>query len=182
MEIIDFNGIPCQVRRRNSRRVRIAFHGGRLRVVLPRCLDPLPIIERHKKWIVEKHAWYQQQRRLAVQLELSRRSGDVYLRLVQDLVARYSGVLGVRPAAIRFRKMKSKWGSCSFKGEITLNTWLQALPETLVAFIVFHELAHLQVRNHGPLFKAMIRREFSDFRDLNKKLQLYSLKILQQSP
>jgi hypothetical protein len=182
METLDFEGIPCQVRRRNGRRVRIAFHGGQLRVLLPRCVDPLPIIEQHKQWIVEKHAWYQQQRRLAGQLELNRRSGDVYLRLVQDLVARYAGVLGVRPTAIRFRKMKSKWGSCSSKGEITLNTWLHVLPETLVAFIVFHELAHLQVRNHGPLFKALIRSEFSDFRDLDKKLKLYSLKILQESP
>ena len=90
----------------------------------------------------------------------------------------YAGVLGVKPAGIGFRRMKSKWGSCSAKGKVNLNTWLQALPDELVAFIVFHELAHLKVRNHGPEFKALIRSEFPDYRDLDKQLKLYSLKIL----
>jgi hypothetical protein len=74
--------------------------------------------------------------------------------------------------------MTSKWGSCSSKGKISLNTWLRVLPDELVAFIVFHELAHLRVRNHGPSFKALIRSEFPDFRDLDQKLKLYGLKIL----
>jgi hypothetical protein len=74
--------------------------------------------------------------------------------------------------------MKSKWGSCSSIGKISLNTWLQALPDDLVAYVVFHELAHLKVRNHGPAFKALIRAEFPDYRSLDKKLKLYGLKIL----
>jgi hypothetical protein len=94
------------------------------------------------------------------------------------LSGRYNERLGVKPSAISFRKMRSKWGSCSSKGKVSLNAWLQALPDELVAFIVFHELAHLKVRNHGPDFKALIAGEFPDFRDLNKKLRLFSLKIL----
>jgi predicted metal-dependent hydrolase len=74
--------------------------------------------------------------------------------------------------------MKSKWGSCNPKGKISLNTWLQALPDEPVAFVVYHELAHLKVRNHGPDFKALIRAEFPQHRDLDKQLNLYSLKIL----
>jgi len=52
------------------------------------------------------------------------------------------------------------------------------LPDGLVAFIVFHELVHLKVRNHGPDFKALIAKEFPDFRELDKKLRLFGLKIL----
>lgn len=178
METIDLEGITCQVVRRNSRRVRIAFHSGRLRVVLPRYLDPLLIIDQHKKWILEKHEWFRQQRLLAGQLELSQRANEEFLGLVRNLCGRYAGVLAVRPSGISFRKMKSKWGSCSSKGKICLNTWLQVLPEELVAFVVFHELAHLNVRNHGREFKNLIRAEFPSFRDLDKKLNLYSLKIL----
>ena len=178
METINFNGIACQVVRRNSSRVRIAFSSGRLRVVLPRHLDPLLIIDQHKKWILEKHEWFRQQRLLAGQLELSQRANEEFLDLVRDLSGRYDGVLAVRPSGISFRKMKSKWGSCSSKGKICLNTWLQVLPEELVAFVVFHELAHLKVRNHGPGFKVLVRNEFPSFRDLDKKLKLYSLKIL----
>ena len=178
METLNFNGISCQVVRKNIRRVRIAFHSGRLRVVLPRHLDPLPIIDQHKKWILEKYEWFQQQRLLAGQLELNQRSNKEFMDLVRDLCWHYTGVLAVRPFAIGFRKMKSKWGSCNSMGKISLNTWLQTLPEELVAFVVFHELAHLKVRNHGPAFKALIRAEFPDFCDLDKKLKLFGLKIL----
>jgi predicted metal-dependent hydrolase len=178
METLSFNGITCQVVRRNSRRIRIAFHSGHLRVVLPRHLDPLPIIDQHKKWILEKHEWFQRQRLLAGQLELSPRAGEEFLDLVRGLSRRYAGALAVRPSTMSFRKMKSKWGSCSAKGKVSLNTWLQVLPDELVAFVVFHELAHLRVRNHGPAFKALIRNEFPDFRELDKKLKLFGLKIL----
>ncbi len=178
METVDVGGITCQVMRRSHRRVRIAFHSGRLRMVLPRHLDPLPIIDKHKKWILEKHEWFQQQCLLAEQLELVHRSNEEFLDLVRELSGKYGELLAVRPMGIGFRRMKSKWGSCSSKGKISLNTWLQVLPGELVAFIVFHELAHLKVRNHGPEFKALIRSEFPRHRDLDRQLKLYSLKIL----
>ncbi|MCX6555054.1 MAG: M48 family metallopeptidase [Candidatus Aminicenantes bacterium] len=98
--------------------------------------------------------------------------------MVRNLSGRYGATLGVKPSGIGFRRMRSKWGSCSTKGKVSLNTWLQALPDELVAFIVFHELAHLKVRNHGLEFKALVNREFPDFRELDKKLRLFSLKIL----
>jgi len=178
METIDFNGISCQVVRRNSRRVRIVFLGGQLRVVLHHRLDPLPIMDRHKQWILKKHEWFQSLRSLAEALELSRRSNEEFVGLVREASGKYAEALAVKPLGIGFRRMKSKWGSCSSQGKISLNTWLQALPDALIAFIVFHELAHLKVRNHGPAFKALIRAEFPHCRELDKKLRLYSLKIL----
>ena len=171
-------GVPCQVVRRKGRRVRIAFLSGRLQMVLPPNLDPLPIIDRHKKWILGKHEWFRQQRLLAEQLELIRRSNEEFLGLVRAFSGRYAEVLAARPAGIGFRRMKSKWGSCSSLGKITLNTWLQVLPDELVAFVVFHELAHLKVHNHGPEFKALIRSQFPQRRELDRRLKLYSLKIL----
>lgn len=178
METLDLDGIPCQVLRRGGRRVRLAFHGGNLRIVLPRHLDPQPLLDRHREWILEKHAWYQRQRLLAERLELVERRNEDFLALVRSLSARYGSRLGVRPLGIGFRRMKSKWGSCSSRGKVNLNTWLQVLPDELVAYIVFHELAHLQVRSHGPGFKALIRAEFPHCRDLDKQLKLYSLRLL----
>jgi predicted metal-dependent hydrolase len=178
METVDLEGIPCQLVRRSRRRVRIAFHSGRLRMVLPRHLDPLPIIDRYREWILEKHAWFQRQQLLAERQPLVQRSNEAFLGLVRGLSGKYSAILAVKPLGIGFRRMKSKWGSCSSKGKISLNTWLQVLPEELVAYIVCHELAHLKVRNHGPEFKALVRRHFPHFRDLDRQLKLYSLKIL----
>jgi hypothetical protein len=149
-----------------------------LRVVLPRHLEPLPIIEKHRQWILTKHEWFQRQRLLAEELPLVHRSNDDFLDLVRATSAKYGETLAVKPLGIGFRRMKSKWGSCSSRGKINLNTWLQVLPDELVSFIVFHELAHLRVHNHGPTFKELIRREFPRHRDLEKQLKLYGLKIL----
>jgi hypothetical protein len=178
METIHVHGIPCQVLRRRRRNARLVFHGGRLRLVLPGNADPLPVIERHRQWILEKAEWFQGQRLLAGQLDLVPRSTEAFLELVRDLSRRYEGILGRKPAVIGFRRMSSKWGSCSSKEKISLNTALKELPDELVAYVVFHELAHLRVRNHGPAFKALIRAEFPDFRSLDRKLRLYGLKIL----
>jgi hypothetical protein len=178
METVDLDGIICQVVRRNNRRVRIAFRQGRLRMVLPRHVDPQPIIDRHRDWILEKHEWFRRQRQLADKQELVRRSNEEFVALVRELSGKYAGILAVKPSGIGFRRMKSKWGSCSAKGKVNLNTWLQVLPDELVAFIVYHELAHLRVHNHGHEFKALIRSEFPQHRDLDKQLKLYSLKIL----
>ncbi|MCX6555055.1 MAG: hypothetical protein NTZ12_08595 [Candidatus Aminicenantes bacterium] len=68
METLNFNGITCQVVRRDSRKISIAFHSGRLRIVLPRHIDPLPIIGKHKQWILKKHEWFERQRLLAGKL------------------------------------------------------------------------------------------------------------------
>ena len=113
METIDLEGIPCQLVRRSGRRVRIAFHNGLLRLVLPRHLDPLPIIDRHRGWILEKHEWYRRQLQLAEQLELVERRNDDFLALVRLLSARYSALLKVKPLGIGFRRMKSKWGAAA---------------------------------------------------------------------
>ena len=178
METVNLEGIPCQVVRRRCRRVRLAFRQGRLSMVLPRHLDPQPVIDRHRDWILEKHEWFQRQRLLAEQQQLVQRSNDEFVALVRECSGRYAGALGVKPCGIGFRRMKSKWGSCSAKGKVNLNTWLQVLPDELVAFIVHHELAHLRVRIHGPEFKALVRSEFPQHRDLDRQLRLYSLKIL----
>ena len=79
---------------------------------------------------------------------------------------------------IKFRKMKRRWGSCRSDGIITFNSFLQFVPEHLIAYIIFHELAHLIVKGHNRKFKAIIAREFPNYRQLDKELNLYGLKLL----
>ncbi len=178
METVDLDGIPCRVVRRGGRRVRVAFRQGRFSVILPRHLDPLPVIERCREWILEKHEWFRSQRLLAEELPLRRRGNEEFVALVRDLSGRYSAMLGVKPLGVGFRRMKSKWGSCSSRGKVNLNTWLQVLPDDLVAYVLFHELAHLRVRDHGPGFKTLIEAGFPGRRDLDRRLKLYSLRLL----
>ncbi|MCD6450274.1 MAG: M48 family metallopeptidase, partial [Thermotogaceae bacterium] len=78
---------------------------------------------------------------------------------------------------IKFRKMKRKWGSCSSKGKITINTLCRYLPYNLIDYIVFHEVLHRKFMNHGKDFKNAIKNKFIKWKELEENLKLYSIKI-----
>lgn len=56
---------------------------------------------------------------------------------------------------LRVRKMKSRWGSCSSKGVVTLNSMLVHTSIECIDYVIFHELCHMKHRNHSSDFYAM---------------------------
>lgn len=63
----------------------------------------------------------------------------------------------VQPSEIHIRPMKRKWASCSSKGRLTFDTELLRQPAKFRAEVIVHELLHLKIPNHGPLFRSLIR-------------------------
>ena len=64
--------------------------------------------------------------------------------------------LDVRPTDIHLAGMATKWASCSQRGRVTFDTQLLGQPEGFRREVIIHELLHLKVRNHGPLFRALL--------------------------
>ncbi len=65
--------------------------------------------------------------------------------------------LEVEPRDIRIQPMKRKWASCSSRGRLTFDTDLLWQPAAFRREAIVHELLHLKVPNHGPLFKALLK-------------------------
>jgi predicted metal-dependent hydrolase len=65
--------------------------------------------------------------------------------------------LEVTPREIHLRPMKRKWASCSSRGRLTFDTGLLRQPATFRREVIVHELLHLKVPDHGPLFKALLK-------------------------
>ncbi|MGC8893204.1 MAG: M48 family metallopeptidase [Candidatus Saccharicenans sp.] len=63
----------------------------------------------------------------------------------------------VRPTEIHIRPMKRKWASCSSKGRLTFDTELLKQPAKFRAEVIVHELLHLKIPNHGPLFRNLMK-------------------------
>mgnify|MGYP003443006073 FL=1 len=82
--------------------------------------------------------------------------------LVRKCVAESEAVVVKAPAGLRFKPMKSQWGSCNSIGVIALNTRLMFLPERLVAYIVHHEVVHLKIHRHDRSFCAAVEVLFPD--------------------
>ncbi|MBC7219854.1 MAG: DUF45 domain-containing protein, partial [Hadesarchaea archaeon] len=88
-------------------------------------------------------------------------------------VAYYSDRFGVGFKRICIKKHRSKWGSCSFRGNLNFNLRLVHLPKSLVWYLACHEVAHLRVRGHGKKFWSLVSSEFSNYREMEKKLFEY---------
>lgn len=83
---------------------------------------------------------------------------------IRAMVAHWGPVIGVKPTRVQFRQMYRKWGSCSSKGTVTLNTALTWLPYPLAEYVVVHELVHLIEMNHGKGFQALMTQHLPDWR------------------
>ncbi|MGB6012105.1 MAG: M48 family metallopeptidase, partial [Desulfobacterales bacterium] len=73
------------------------------------------------------------------------------------------------------RNQKTRWGSCSSKDNISLNVKLVRLPETLMDYIILHELVHTRVKNHGKKYYAALDRIVGDRKSLASELKQYSI-------
>jgi predicted metal-dependent hydrolase len=84
--------------------------------------------------------------------------------------------LDVQPTRLRIRRMKARWGSCSHKGEICLNSLLVQKPISAIDMVVTHELCHLVHFGHDRNFYSLMDRAMPDWREreveLVKKPQL----------
>ena len=85
-------------------------------------------------------------------------------------IEHYSPRLGVRPSRVTIRGQRSRWGSCSGKGTVSLNWRLMMVPGALADYVVVHELCHLRHMNHSPRFWAMVGSTIPDYRDRRRRL------------
>ncbi|WP_345984294.1 SprT family zinc-dependent metalloprotease [Sulfurimonas sp. HSL-1656] len=109
--------------------------------------------------------------------EALRRSYDRFYRdraeaLLCEKTAMFAEQMGVSYEAIRFRKMKRRWGSCSKTGVITYNTLLLQLEEAMVDYTVVHELAHRVHFNHSADFHALVASVLPDEKALRRRMRL----------
>ena len=70
--------------------------------------------------------------------------------------ALYAPLLGVDFGRISVRRQRSKWGSCSAKGNLNFNCLLLLAPERVLDYVVVHELCHRCEMNHSQRFWALV--------------------------
>jgi predicted metal-dependent hydrolase len=99
----------------------------------------------------------------------------VFADVMAAAAARVQPLGIVAPPALRMRRMKTRWGSCTAKGVITLNLRLIQVDVALIEYVVVHELCHLREHNHSPAYYRLLDQALPEWRA--RKRQLNGLRL-----
>jgi predicted metal-dependent hydrolase len=85
-------------------------------------------------------------------------------------VSRLAAVTGVRYTRVSIRRQRSRWGSCSARGTISLNVCLLFQRPEVVEYLIVHELMHVKHMNHSPRFWRAVEQHCPGWRALDREL------------
>ena len=176
---INFNNLQLNIIYSSRKSIAIELRSDLILVRAPRGMSRRDInafLNEKRPWI-EKHLVKMQERE-AVLDELPLFTIDEMNELVEkakvvipDKVRKYAPVVGVTYGRITIRNQRSRWGSCSEKGNLNFNCLLMLFPDEVIDYVVVHELCHRKHMNHSAQFYAEVERVFPEYRRCQKWLK-----------
>ena len=102
--------------------------------------------------------------------------------VLPEKVSRFAQQLGVSYGRITIRSQRTRWGSCSAKGNLNFNCLLMLCPEEGQDYVVIHELCHRKEMNHSTAFWAEVERHCPDYRIHRKWLKDNGTSLIARLP
>jgi len=163
---------------KRARRMRLAVYcDGTIVVTTPFDLQESTaerFIREKSQWLFSKIAFFKQFKGQAI----ARYSESDYLKYKDDAyalaVARVNYFNKLYKASfnkINIRNQKTRWGSCSKKGNLNFNYKIALLPQRLTDYIIVHELCHLKEFNHSRKFWKHVEKGIPDYLEIRNELK-----------
>ncbi len=105
---------------------------------------------------------------------------DKALELIPRRAEYFARLIGVQYGSITIRNQKTRWGSCSGKGNLSFNCLLMLTPPKIIDYVVVHELCHRKEMNHSKAFWAEVAKIMPDYKERVKWLKDNGSRIIRR--
>lgn len=182
--------ISYRVIRSRRRTMSMEIQEGALLIRAPQWAGEAEIrtfVEKHRSW-AEKHLKKAEAIREAgkeirplTEEELRALAAEA-LRVIPGRVRTWAEKIGVTYGRITVRNQRTKWGSCTSRGNLNFNCLLMLAPPQVLDSIIVHELCHRKVMNHSPAFYAEVLKAFPEYRTWEKWLKENGPLLMKRNP
>ena len=167
-----------KVIRSNRKTVAIQIDRGGVVIRAPHYISDKEIdeiIEKKRDWI-EKHRAAFTEESSAVDFaplsqEQVRELTEKACKVIPQKVRCYAAKIGVDYGRVTIRSQRTRWGSCSSKGNLNFNCLLMLLPDEIIDSVVVHELCHRKHMNHSAKFYAEVEKHFPEYKKCSEWLK-----------
>lgn len=161
--------------KRKSMAIQIKEHG-QIIVRTPYAISKREVenlLIEHQSWILKTQAKIiRKEAEQPYFTDEERRKGIALAKkIIPERVAYFAEKMGVDYGRITIREQKTRWGSCSSKGNLNFNWKLVLFEQTLLDYVVVHELAHRIEMNHSARFWTIVERILPDYRERRMQLR-----------
>ena len=90
---------------------------------------------------------------------------------LEEKTSHLAEIIGVNPSSVTVKNYKSRWGSCSTKGDISYNWKIIMAPQSIVDYVIIHELCHILEHNHSSTYWKHVERHVPNWREYKEWLK-----------
>lgn len=167
-----------------AKRLRLAVYcDGAFVVTAPRYLSNDKIeqfIIRKSQWVLDKIDYFSS---FAKSFRIKNTKADFVkykataLQIAEKRIRHFNSVYNYSWNKITIKNQKTRWGSCSKKGNLNFNYKIALLPSEIADYIVVHELCHLKEFNHSQKFWNLIAKAIPNYLDIRNDLRRNGLMV-----
>jgi predicted metal-dependent hydrolase len=121
-------------------------------------------IQKHRELIEQRRRQEEMNPPPAITKETLERLRSLASETIPPRVSYYANLMGVSYGRITIRAQKSRWGSCSAKGNLNFNCLLMLTPPEVQNYVIVHELCHRKQMNHSPSFWREVEQIMPEYR------------------
>lgn len=171
------HNLQYKVSYRDIKYPRLEFTSGELLVILPFGHKPDLLFKKHKGWILKKINFIEECLKDSSNIKIFKRTEKEFKAIIYSVVEKISEELNITLNKLYFRKMKTKWASCSAKRNLTVNMLMRYLPEQLLKYIIFHEIVHIIEKRHNNTFWEIVSKKFVNYQKFERDLFIYWFRV-----